>query len=277
MKNLYLKVFLFTIHFCYALISNAQIIADGTYIIHNTTLDEVISVNTVAQGQPDNPQDIIIGRARMEALNTNNNLQQWVFTHQGDDVYIITNVGDDSILGVKDGWCGDFGDVQVGFDNTSTSTLFKVVNGVSANTFVLQIAFDENCNFGSMNDPIKVFDIDGGNSGSKINTFTADAGNANQEFQIVLPSTLSAVERSLENSLDVFFSKNEGLVLRGAQQLSGPLNVSLYDISGKTIRSRTINTKASHALALPHLKQGMYIVRVQTKTGVTVIKKFVIE
>jgi hypothetical protein len=273
MKTLYFNVLLFFIITCYSTVINAQIIADGTYSIYNTTLDEVISVNTVDEGEAGNPQNIIIGRARMETLDSGNDLQQWVFTHQGDDIYKISNVGDSSILGVKDGWCGDFGDVQVGFTNTDTSTLFKVVNGATENTFVIQIAFDANCNFGSMNDPVKVFDIDGGNSGSKINTFTFDSGNANQEFQIVAPSTLSTAP-ILKNTLTVFVSKTNTLVINSKQKTLAPLDVFIYDISGREVLNAISSKSAS--INLNHLKSGVYITRINAN-NTTQIKKFVIQ
>lgn len=274
MKNNYLCIFVFFVALLSTQHNIAQIIADGTYTIYNPTLNEAMSVNTIPQGEPGNTQNIIIGRAKMEALDNTNNLQQWTFTHQGNDVYKITNVGDNSILGVKDGWCGDFGDVQVGFDNSSLFTLFRVTNGVAENTFVIQIAFDSDCNFGSTNVPIKVFDIDGGNSGAKINTFPIDSGNANQEFQIVTAGTLSTVS-PLSSSVTVFYSNAKNSLVINTNNGLNNLNIAVYDISGRTVRSETL-LKSESSILLNNINSGVYIANI-THGNDRFIKKFIVQ
>lgn len=274
MKKNYLKILMLaTTLFCLTNV-NAQIITDGTYNIYNTTLSEVMSVNTIAEGQSGNPQNIIIGRARMQVFDSNNNLQEWTFTHQGNDVYKITNVGDNTTLGVKDGWCGDFGDVQVGFSNTSPYVLFKIINGVAANSYVFQIAFDSDCNFGSTNTPIKAFDIDGGNSGSKINTFPTDPGNANQEFQILTLGTLSTNNSFLAKNLSIFYNKTEGLVVNSKTQL-GKLQISVFDLAGRSIETKnTSNSRTS--IKMETAATGVYFARVIDENNSAFIKKFII-
>jgi len=253
---------------------STPIIANGTYNIYNPTLSEVMSVNTVAEGQPENPQNIIIGRARMQAFDVSNNLQEWTFTHQGNDIYKITNVGDNSTLGVKDGWCGDFGDVQVGFDNSSPYTLFKVIAGTSVNSYVFQIAFDSDCNFGSTNVPVKAFDIDGGNSGSKINTFPTDAGNANQEFQILALGTLSTNDSFLSDALSIYYNKNEGLIVNSKQSNIQKLTVNIYDLSGRSITSKEISSKGT--IEINNVNNGVYFARVIDENNNSMVKKFIV-
>ena len=274
MKKNYFKMLLFVALFISSINVSAQIIADGTYNIYNTTLSEVISVNAIAPGAPGNPQNVIIGRARMQAYNATNNFQQWTFAHQGNDVYKISNVGDNSILGVKDGWCGDFGDVQVGFDNSSPYTIFKVIAGTSANSYVFQIAFDSDCNFGSMNTPIKAFDIDGGTSGSKINTFPTDLGNVNQQFQILTLGTLSTNDSFLSNALSVYFTKNEGLVVNSKQANIKNLKVSIYDLSGRTVTTQEISGKGT--ITLNSVAKGVYFARINDANNKTMVKKFIV-
>lgn len=274
MKKNYFKTVLALAMFICMLSANAQIIADGTYNIFNPTLSEVISVNTIAQGDPGNPQDVIIGRARMETPDNTNNLQEWNFTHQGGDVYKITNVGDNSTLGVKDGWCGDFGDVQVGFDNTSPHVLFRVINGVAANTFVFQIAFDTDCNFGSMNDPIKAFDIDGGNSGSKINTFPIDTGNVNQEFQILPLGTLDIKDSFLSDNLSIIYNKNEGLIVNSNKTNLGKLSISIFDVAGRSITSKEF-TSRNTTIKMDIVKSGVYFARISDENNNILVKKFI--
>lgn len=253
---------------------NAQIIPNGTYKIFNPNLSEVISVNTIPENQPGNPQNVIIGRARMEAPSSTNNLQEWTFTHQGNDIYKITNVGNNTILGVKDGWCGDFGDVQVGFNDSDTSTLFKIVNGVAANTFVFQIAFDAFCNFGSSNNPIKVFDIDGGASGSKINTFTGASANVNQEFQIQALGLLSTDDSFLSNALSIYYKQNEGLVVNSKQTNIKNLKVNIYDLSGRIVTSKKIFGKDT--ITLNNVANGVYFARINDADNNTLVKKFIV-
>lgn len=255
---------------------NAQIIPNGTYNIFNPNLSEVISVNTIPENQPGNPQNVIIGRARMEAPSSTNSLQEWTFMHQGNDIYKITNVGNNTILGVKDGWCGDFGDVQVGFNDSDTSTLFKIVNGVAANTFVFQIGFDASCNFGSSNNPIKVFDIDGGTSGSKINTFTGASANANQEFQILALGVLSIDDSFLSNALSIYYQANAGLVINSKQTNIDKLSVTIYDISGREIKSTSIINNTEATIKLNTLSKGIYLAHISDAFNHKLVKKFIV-
>ncbi|AJR04996.1 T9SS type A sorting domain-containing protein [Siansivirga zeaxanthinifaciens] len=275
MKKNYLKTVLATVTLICTLNFNAQIIADGTYNIYNTNLSEVLSVNRIPMGDAGNPQNVIIGRARMQTYNINNDDQQWTFAHQGNDVYKITNVGDNSILGVKDGWCGQFGDVQVGFDNSSPYTLFKVVAGTTANTYVFQIAFDSDCNFGSVNIPIKAFDIDGGNSGSKINTFDINTANPNQQFQILALGTLSTESNFLSNKITLYYNQVEGLVVDTNTSRLGDLKVNVFDLMGRSIASEKINNNHS-SIKLDNTKTGVYIALIKDSENNTLVKKFVV-
>ena len=275
MKKNYFKTALFLALFISSISVNAQIIADGTYNIYNTNLSEVISVNRIVEGDPGNPQNVIIGRARMQVYNVSNNDQEWTFSHQGGDIYKISNVGDNSILGVKDGWCGDFGDVQVGFDNSSPYTLFKVIAGTSANSYVFQIAFDSDCNFGSTNVPVKAFDIDGGNSGSKINTFPTDTGNANQEFQILALGTLSTSDSFLSDALSIYYNRNEGLVIASKQANINNLEVNVYDLTGHTVTYKKI-ISGKDTVKLNNVSSGVYFARINDADNNTMIKKFIV-
>ncbi|SER05977.1 Por secretion system C-terminal sorting domain-containing protein [Hyunsoonleella jejuensis] len=273
MKKNYLKTALAVVTLICTLNLNAQIIADGTYNIYNTSLSEVMSVNTIPQGNPGNPQDVIIGRARMQDYDSNNNLQEWTFTHQGNDIYKIINVGDNSTLGVKDGWCGDFGDVQVSFNNTSPYTLFKIINGAATNTYVIQIAFDGDCNFGSVNSPIKAFDIDGGNSGSKISTFPVDTGNANQQFQILALGTLSINYSALSDNLSIFYNKTKGLVIHS--KTNDKLEISVFDLAGRNI-ARKESTSRHTSIQFDAANTGIYFARVKDTNNNTLVKKFLV-
>ena len=273
MKTNYLKAALAVAMFICTLSTQAQIIPDGTYNIYNPNLSEVIGVNRIAIGEAGNPQDIIIGRARMQTYDISNSDQEWSFIHQGSDVYKITNVGDNSALGVKDGWCGDFGDVQVGFTDSSPYTLFKIINGVAANTYVFQIAFDGDCNFGSTNVPIKAFDIDGGSSGSKINTFPTDSGNANQEFEIVAPGTLGIDDAFLSDKISIFYNTAEGLVVNSTT--NNEIEISVFDMAGRSIiTKKSINSRTN--IKLHTTSTGIYLAKIKDTNNNTLVKKFLV-
>jgi hypothetical protein len=169
----------------------AQIIPEGTYKIFNSVQNEVMSIDSTSE---DNA-------AKMDSPIANDSRQLWEFTHLGNDVYRITNLQNNKVLGIKDGWCGIFGNVLSNFEATDSNTEFKIVNSSIPGKYLIQIAFTA-CNFGSVNDPIKGFDIDGGNSGARINTFNSDGNNSNQQFEFVDPFAPEICYDGLDNDLD---------------------------------------------------------------------------
>jgi hypothetical protein len=273
MKNNYpSSIFLLLLVLAISNLSNGQIIADGTYKILNTVNSQVVSINTLAVGDPNNPDDLIVGRAQMAAPDSADNVQLWAFAHQGNDVYKITNVGDNTILGIKDGWCGDFGDVQVGFDATSPYTLFKVTASAEPNSYVFEIAFDSACNFGSTNTPIKSFDIDGGNSNGKLQTFPVDTANPNQQFQIVDPVSLSLENIDRLNVVDFTYNKaNRNLNITNVQNTNFS-SVRVFDMNGRLITTVEESLTSSANLDFNSFTNGIYFVAVEIEGSKTVEK-----
>lgn len=276
MKKYYVTSLLMVLSFLGTIQSlNAQIIADGTYKILNTVNSQVVSINTLPVSDPNNPDGLIIGRAQMATPDSADNLQLWSFVHQGNDVYKITNVGDNTILGVKDGWCGDFGDVQVGFDANSDFTLFRVTAAVDPNSYVFEIAFDAACNFGSMNTPIKAFDIDGGNSGGKIQTFPVDGANPNQQFQIVDPASLSISNLDQVNIIDFSYNKANREVTISTLENTTISDLRVFDMSGKLIKSDSSIMSNTATVNCTTFTNGIYFINVQSQ-GKTTVEKIVI-
>jgi hypothetical protein len=213
----------------------------------------------------------------MAAPDANDDMQLWSFSHQGADVYKIQNVGDNSTLGIKDGWCGQFGDVQAGFDASSPYVLFKVTAADAAGTYVFEIAFNSACNFGSSNVPIKTFDIDGGNSGAKIQTFDMSTSNPNQQFEILEPSVLSISNTNDLSALDVFYTKKNGLVINSVNDAVQSFGVEVFDITGKSMQKQQFeNLNESVFLKLDTLHSGLYIARISTENNQDRIVKFVV-
>lgn len=257
-----------------------QIIADGTYKILNSVHSEVITLNT--QPQP-NPQDVIVNRAIMAAPDENDDNQLWTFTHQGNDIYKIENNGNSNFLGVKDGWCGNFGDVQATFDTNSLFILFKVSAGVLPDSYVFEIAYDADCTFGSSNNPIKLLDIDNGNSEAKINTFrdentvpTPDP-NANQQFQIVQPSSLSLDEPGYSlNDINLNYSQSNRSLTLSNNQNASISKIQVFDITGKSIK--TLEGSGSFSNIIIDFQSqinGLYFVRLES-AGKQLVKKVMV-
>lgn len=269
-KNYTLKGICLLAAMCFSALSVAQILANGTYKILNTVNNEVMTVNTVP---PVNSGDIIVGRAKMAPVNATDNLQLWSFVHQGNDIYRVLNIGDNTSLGIKDGWCGAFGDVQVGFTNTDAFALFKLTPaGTTPGTFTIEIGFDASCNFGSMNNPIKAFDIDGGSAGAKIQTFDRDATNPNQVFRIVDPVTLSNESLQVAPSFKVFFNRTDRTVNLAASSDDIISKIEIIDLNGRVIDTAQNIVPENVRLNANTLGNGLYFVRITDALRTTVQK-----
>lgn len=270
------KNYLTSILFAFLLIGacstlSAQIISNGTYKIFNSVNSEVVSINTLPSGDPNNPADLAIGRAKMATPDSNDDLQLWSFSHQGNDVYKITNVGDNSLLGIKDGWCGDFGDVQVGFDSTSAYTLIKITAADVTDTYVFQIAFDSACNFGSSNTPVKAFDIDGGTN-AKLQTFPTNTGNANQQFQILDPAALSEDTLNNLNNIEVTYQKNERSVSIKSLENIIISKMQVFNLTGQLVYSTNDFASSEIEIDFTSVTNGLYIIAIESNTFKTVKK-----
>ncbi|NJM79153.1 MAG: T9SS type A sorting domain-containing protein [Flavobacterium sp.] len=232
--------------------SNAQIIANGTYKIFSTVHNEVMTCATTA------PHD-----ANMATPNATDNYQLWTFTHQGGDIYKIVNQGNNLTLGINDGWCGVFGDVKANFSNTDANVEFKVSNSSIAGKYVFEIAFTT-CNFGSVNLPVKAFDIQDGAAGAQIQTYDVDITNANQQFQIVDPATLSSNSFNNSTKFQVYYSALNGLNIISKESILTHLNIKIYDITGKQIKKQIANSNNSNSLQMNvnDLTKGVYLVHV---------------
>ncbi|MCH8535065.1 MAG: T9SS type A sorting domain-containing protein [Flavobacteriaceae bacterium] len=241
--------------------TNAQVIEDGTYQIFNAVHQEVMSVET------DNPFD-----AQMEELDEESDFQLWTFTHQGDDVYIIENNGTNTTLGINDGWCGNFGDVRVGYTPTDSNVEFRIVEAEEEDTYVIQIAFTE-CNFGSENDPIKAFDIQDGNSGAKIQTFEVNPSNPNQQFQILEPGTFSNNSFTQDPEFLMFFTKETRILNLNSNEIIE--TVEVFDLNGRKIKSNAKVQNQQAKIDFSAQKDGIYFVKYtinkKTYTAKTVI------
>ena len=235
----------------------AQIISNGTYKILSSVHNEVMTCATTA------PHD-----ANMAAAVATDNYQLWTFTHQGNDIYKIVNQGTGLNLGINDGWCGNFGDAKANFANSDPNVELKVVVSAETGKYVFQIAFTT-CNFGSVNDPIKAFDIQDGASGGQIQTYEVSLTNANQQFQIVTPEFLSAFTTQKDANLNVFYNPNSGLNIVSQQRDLGALVVTIFDMTGKIIKTQRMNSTNNKSVRMKteDFSKGIYAVQI-TENGV---------
>jgi hypothetical protein len=173
-----IKYLILVIMLCCFSNTQAQIIADGIYQIysetHNASLESPTDVNQ------DDSGDSTINNLFGSTSDITNDYQLFEFIHQGSDVYKIKNIGTDQFIGIKDNWCGDGGEVIARYLETDSNVEFSVSQNVTTGQFVIQIAFTT-CNFGSVNSPLRSFDL--GGATNKLKTF-GDTG-ANQQFRLI--------------------------------------------------------------------------------------------
>lgn len=235
-----------------------QIIANGTYKILSSVHNEVMTCATTA------PHD-----ANMTAPVSNNNYQLWTFTHQGNDIYKIVNQGNGLTLGINDGWCGNFGDVKANFANSAENVAFKIIPGADTGKVVIQIGFTT-CNFGSVNDPVRAFDIQDGLAGAQIQTFETFITSPNQQFSIVTPEFLSTFNPDNNQDLNVFYNQQSGLHISSKTKDLGALTVNIIDMTGKLMQSENLASAKGTTAIIPveSISKGIYIVQI-TENGVS--------
>lgn len=265
MKQLYtdfLKPSIFPMLFFMTLGSFAQIIPDGDYVIFNDAISETITTDTTAPFE-----------AFMAPLDENDLFQVWTFVHQGEDVYIIENNGSNTTLGINDGWCGQFGDVRAGFAPSDANVEFRVVAAEAEESFVLQIAFTE-CNFGSVNDPIKAFDVENGAPGAQVQTFDVNATNPNQQFRIVDINSLSTNDFNV-NTLNIFYNQNQRNV--SLESPDNVKNVKVYDLRGQIVINQNVALLSNNSLNIPFggKANGLYFIQIEGE-ATTVTKRVLI-
>ena len=266
MKNNYLIIknlsFAFLLFLSVKVTSQEQIIADGNYQIFSSVHSEVMAAST--EGDLD---------ALMTTNNSTDNNQIWTLTHQANNIYKIVNVGSGRTLGIKDGWCGQFGDAQAKFENTDANVEFLISATPTENKYVIQIGFTT-CNFGSENSPVKAFDIQDGASGAQIQTFDVNPENPNQQFEFIAPGTLSTSENILASQVSVKYNSNTGIIINNTGNAS-QAKVSIYSILGQQIKTFQNVLDKQQVVNTTDLQAGIYIVKL-SMNNLTLTKKVLI-
>ena len=86
--------------------------------------------------------------------------------------------------------------------------------------------------------------------------------------------TLGINDEILSESLSIYYSKNDGLVLKSKTSSLQNLKVTIYDISGRTITTKEILN--SDTIALNHVSKGVYFANVIDANDHSMVKKFIV-
>ncbi len=256
-----------------------QIIPDGTYVIINNT-SETNRVMTLDQSSP---FDARVSEADVEGDDL---FQQWSLAHQGDNIYRITNLGTNTLLGVNDSWCDNFGNVTSDQNNGSLGVDFEIIQGDTENTFLIQIGFLSTCNQFSDPNTRTSFDVNrdnnpGNSNFEQIQTFSTGTGNTNQQFFITPPApaaVLSVDEVSLLDFVDVYFSNELGLTIRASDNKKQNLSLEIYDTSGSTVYSKKLGNIDGNELNLnlDSFQPGVYFAKIQNEQNQSKVTKIVV-
>ncbi|MHA7060152.1 T9SS type A sorting domain-containing protein [Aquimarina sp. M1] len=246
---------------------NAQIIADGDYVIFSSVHNEAIT----APNEPD--YDAFMTTPNVSDIN-----QVWTFTHLGNDIYTIQNMETGNYLGLKDNWCGQFGDVQGKFQATDDNIAFRIASGGTTDTYVIEIGFT-NCGFGSVNNPIRAWDIQDGASGAQIQTFDVDINNVNQQFQIFSPALLSVNNFNSQN--DLFFvypnPAKELLTIQFGEKFYSSVLAEIINIQGQVVMTKKFtDNRIDGQINISNLRDGFYFLRLVDKDDRMLLSKKII-
>ncbi len=196
----------------------SQIIADGTYQIYSETHDATLESPTdVNQDDSSNGQ---INNLFGSTSDVNNAYQLFEFIHQGSDIYKIKNIGTNQFIGIKDNWCGNGGEVIARYAETDTNVEFFVSQDAISGQFIIQIAFT-NCNFGSVNDPARSFDL--GSSTGSVRTFGDTGGNQQFRLKSISPVVSDRTYRIFTDATNSF--------------IESPVNVNQDDSGDATVNN----------------------------------------
>lgn len=225
-----------------------QIVEDGNYMIYFVKTDEAIVAPSLDAFLA--PEDI------------DDNNQYWTLKHIENNNYTFKNLSTGKFLGIKDNWCGQFGDLQADFVETDDNILFKIIEGQNANMFSFQLAF-ENCGFLSENNPVRGWDVEGGSSGGQIQTFDSDNGNDNQQFELRSRALLTSVKANeLREDFVLFPSPaTDKINVNIPQFVTGAVNAVITDLNGRVVVNNRLNKlSTSSEINISNLRDGMYLI-----------------
>lgn len=243
-----------------------QILPDGTYIIRNNNINQVITT-PLENNYNGGPYD-----AFLTDEDTADEFQLWEIAHIGNDTYTFKNKGSNLYLGSDDNPCNRFSNIYGGISNQDQNQQFKIV-ATQGNNYAVQYALEKNCT-NTLGNAIQAWDVDGGLKNGQLHTFDLDINNTNQQFEFVEVST------TLSTNSNLFFVKNEFSIYPNPaskqinitaknNKLQG--NVTVYDIKGKEILRKQLNNTKHENIDLMNLSKGVYFIKLPNRT----MKKFI--
>jgi aryl-phospho-beta-D-glucosidase BglC (GH1 family) len=104
---------------------------------------------------------------------------------------------------------------------------------------------------------------------------TVDAANTDGRFYLhTKTSSLLSLDTDLLNSVNIYNTSTSNLKITGLQK--GETTMSLFNLLGKQIMTTSFDGANVNNISLPRLATGIYVVKLQTKTG-EVNKKIILE
>lgn len=241
-----------------------QIIPDGTYIIRNNSINQVITT-PLENNYDGGPYD-----AFLTDENSSDEFQLWDLQHISNDVYTFKNKGSNLYLGSDDNLCNRFSNIYGGISNENQNQQFKIIAN-QAGTYSIQYAFVDNC---TNNIAVQALDVDGGLENGQLHTFDLNLNNTNQQFEFVTVSpTLSTnADFILDNDDQSSLYPNPAthfITIHTKSNQNG--NITVYNFNGKEILSVEITNTQNTNIDLNGLSRGIYFVQLSNKTT----KKFI--
>lgn len=110
-------------------------------------------------------------------------------------------------------------------------------------------------------------------------TFTSEAGEFNERFEIVFEGARLSTEEITENNSTVIYYNNNSDLLYVKGLNSDASKIALTNMLGQTVYTKTnmSNNTLENGIAINKLATGIYIVSIQTQGNQTLDKKIVIE
>jgi autotransporter-associated beta strand protein len=103
--------------------------------------------------------------------------------------------------------------------------------------------------------------------------FVSEAGTFSERFDLVYQDVLAVEQPLANNNHFIVLKENNGLTVRSAQEEIS--NVTVYDLSGRSIASSLNNSSTSVSIPMGATQTQVLLLQVVTKNGIIITKKVV--
>jgi hypothetical protein len=115
--------------------------------------------------------------------------------------------------------------------------------------------------------------LDENNSNYKI-TLNADSNGIGRFYLHTSTSNVLSTDKFNSENLSIYKLDNSTIRITGLER--GKTEVSLYNILGEKIMNQSFNSNGIEDIPLPKVSTGIYIIKLQTETGI-ISKKIILE